>query len=564
MSERLIRLWPAWVLVALQAIALALTVTPSIQNTRRFVAMMLGPLICFVLFLLWLSLASRLPWKERLAILLGMLGVGGLGAFLAHPSMRVAVWIYGIPLAMLAVTLALAVAREASSRRRLLYAVGGVALCFGLLDLARLHGFTGSYWPELGWRWSATTEERLVAATGDDSKGVWDDAQVAWPGFRGAHRDSRASGPLSPLDWRSGPPRELWRIPVGPAWSSFAHASGRLFTQEQRGDEELVSCYDADTGATLWQASYPARFSEVVSGAGPRATPTLAAGRVFALGGTAILSALDAATGELLWRHDLMEEFEAPMPVWGFSASPLVHGERVIVYAGGTEGAGILAFDVASGELVWQVASQGMNFASAQAVRLADHDLVLFTDSTGLLALKPTDGEVVWRFTPTDWGTPMVQPQQIGPRDLVVALGDGGGVARLEVRRDGDAWSVREVWSSRGLKPSFNDFVFHDGFLYGFDQNIFSCLDAETGERRWKRGRYGFGQVVLLKDSSQLILAAENGDVVLLAADPKGHVELGRHAVLDGKTWNHPIVADGRLWVRNGREAVALDLVGTS
>ena len=405
----------------------------------------------------------------------------------------------------------------------------------------------------------------------------------------------------------------MWRIAVGPGWSSFAEASGRLFTQEQRGDEEAITSYDAASGELLWSHGVAARFDEVVSGAGPRATPTVANGRVFAMGATAILSALDANNGELLWRHELMDAVEAPLPVWGFSGSPLVveveafgstrteptptqvasetdaaetmprspnpdtepaadatgspatTRQLVVVYAGGVDDQGLLAFDSDTGDPVWQVASRGMNFSSAQALELAGRELVLFADRSGVLALEPTTGTLAWLFTPEAWeGPPMVQFQPLGPNDFVASLGDGKGIVRIEATRNDDSWQVREVWSSRGLKPSFNDFVVHDGFLYGFDQNLFACVDAADGQRRWKRGRYGFGQVVLLERTGQLLVAAENGDVVLLDADPGRHVELARIPVLDGKTWNHPIVAEGRLVVRNGAEAVSLSLERTA
>ena len=445
---------------------------------------------------------------------------------------------------------------------RLALVMGALVLAFGVLGLVRFSGFTGAYLPELAWRWSASHEERLASGTtGRAGRLRFEDSGAEWPGFRGPRRDGTVQGLTAALDWQASPPRELWRIDVGPAWSSFAYAAGRLFTQEQRGEQEVISSYDPENGELIWQVGHSARFSEVVSGAGPRATPAFADGKVFALGATGLLSALDANSGELIWQRDLVAEVKAFLPVWGFSGSPLVAGDAVIVYAGGEDDNGLLAYDAASGEVVWRIASQGMNFSSAQLVRLGDQELVLFADGTGLMALEPSNGSVAWRFKPSEWGgPPIVQAQQIGANDVVVPLGDGTGVARIQATFQDGEWSVRELWSSRGLKPSFNDFVFHDGFLYGFDQNIFACVDAETGERQWKRGRYGFGQVVLLADSSQMILTAEKGDVVLLAADPDQHTELGRIPVLGGKTWNHPAVVGDRLIVRNGRQAVSLAL----
>jgi outer membrane protein assembly factor BamB len=364
------------------------------------------------------------------------------------------------------------------------------------------------------------------------------------------------------LNWKTSPPREVWRTATGPAWSSFAYVSGRLFTQEQRGEDELISCYDASDGSLIWGHTEAARFTEVVSGPGPRATPTFYNGRVYAYGAKGILCALDAASGKLIWRRDLMKEVGARLPMWGFSSSPLVLGKAVIVHADGDGDNGLIAFDPVAGEPMWRVSSKGMNFSSAQPVELDGKPFAVFADEGGLIAIDPTSGTVAWKFTPSGWkGPAIVQMQQIDETSLIVPLGDGIGTARLDVAYEDDQWKVTERWSSNRLKPTFNDFVYHQGFLYGFDRNIFTCVDAENGNRKWKRGRYGFGQVVLLADRSQLIVAAENGAAVLLDADPSGHSELGSVKVVSGKTWNHPIVADGNLFLRNGSETVCLELV---
>jgi outer membrane protein assembly factor BamB len=270
---------------------------------------------------------------------------------------------------------------------------------------------------------------------------------------------------------------------------------------------------------------------------------------------------LDAASGELIWRHDLMKELNARLPMWGFSTSPLVLGGFVIVHADGDGANGLVAFDVDKGETAWRVPAAGMNFSSAQPAQFDGKPFAVFGDADGLMAIDPTNGDVAWKFTPIGWeGPAIVQMQQIDENSLIVPLGDGIGTARLKVTREDGEWKVTEQWSSTQLKPTFNDFVYHDGYLYGFDRNIFTCVDAQDGSREWKRGRYGFGQVVLLAQRGQLIVATEDGDAVLLEADPSGHNELGRVKVVSGKTWNHPIVADGKLFLRNGSETVCLRL----
>ena len=600
------RFWPVWLVLGVQGLMLILTVTPQINNFTRFVVMMAGPLVCLLLFVIWLLAASRLRIWERFGLLGVTASAGILSGTLADPSMGTPIWIYGVPLAMFLIVLGLWRLREGSPRRRLAWVSLLVAVGWSFFLVGRLDGFDGSYWPEFRWRWRATPEERLLAdgrgqtpatpakqdSTGgrgnqesrsDESAAAESAAVVSpvddtggarattaselvaepqdWVGFRGPRRDSRVTGTTFATDWSSRPPRERWRIAIGPAWSAFAQVGSRLFTQEQRGESELVVCYDADTGQTIWTHAETTRFSDIVAGPGPRATPTFADGRLYTLGARAGLTCLDARDGKRIWQRDLMKEVGAKLPVWGFSGSPLVIQGCVIVYAGGNAPHGLVAYDAQTGEPVWQIAAEGMNFSSAQAVTLAGEEQVLFTMESGLLGLEPRTGRLLWQIKPEGWNAPpMVQPQAIDQQSVLVALGDGIGLARVEVRREGAEWRAELAWSSRALKPAFNDFVYHQGFVYGFDQNILVCLDAATGQRRWKQGRYGFGQLLLLEASDALLITSESGEVVLVAADSTGHRELGRFTAIRGKTWNHPIVFRDRLVVRNGEEAACYEL----
>jgi outer membrane protein assembly factor BamB len=338
--------------------------------------------------------------------------------------------------------------------------------------------------------------------------------------------------------------------------------SGRLFTQEQRGEEEYVVCYDANTGAPIWQHGERSRFEEVTSGAGPRATPTYADGQVFAYGAKAILVALDATTGALIWRRDLIAEVNAELPIWGFASSPAVVDDHVIVYAGGEGPNGLIAFKASSGDIAWAVPGRGMNFSSALVATIDGEKTVVFVDGANARGLAPVDGQELWRYSIAGSGeAPIVQPQQIGPYSLVVPLGDGVGVARIEVARESaGGWGVQETWRSRDLKPSFNDFVCQSGYLFGFDKAIFACVDTRTGQRKWRRGRYGFGQAVAVASTGQILVTTERGEVVAIDASPESSVERGRVKVLGSKTWNHPVVIGNRMYLRNAEEMVCLQL----
>lgn len=562
-----LRLWPALVIVVMQLTTLALTVTPAINNAIRFGIMMAGPAICVLLFIVWLLFFSRMRWRDRFGISLGLVLFGIIAAQLIDPSMGVTMWIYGVPIAIMLTTTFLWFGKKWPSSKRTASVLAALACGWSVFLAGRMDGFDGSYWPELRWRWTQSSEAALLSASASSSKKSdmrmpsLEAGENDWPGFRGAMRDGHVRQSVISTDWNSTPLQELWRIPVGPAWSSFAAVGDRLFTQEQRGDNELVVCYDATSGAEVWRHADASRFSEVVSGAGPRATPAFSNGRLYTLGGRAILNCLDAGSGELLWQQDLLSTFDMKMPIWGFSASPIIINDLVIAFAGALDTGILAAYDAASGEQRWQVESSGMNYSSPQLVTLSGQQLVLLADTKRILAVEPKTGETTWEFQ-HDGGRSMaiVQPQQIDANSVVVPFGDGGGLARLDVELENDVWNVTETWASQQLKPSFNDFVYYDGHLYGFDQHIFTCVDAETGKRAWKAGRYGFGQLILFQDQGLLLITTEQGEVVLLKANAQRHEELTRMPGVSGKTWNHPIVTRNRLVVRNANEAVCFEL----
>jgi hypothetical protein len=377
---------------------------------------------------------------------------------------------------------------------------------------------------------------------------------AAWPGFRGPGRDGVVRGVRIATDWTASPPVELWRRAIGPGWSSFAVRGGRIYTQEQRGDDEVVACYDAATGEPVWMHGDGARFWESNAGAGPRATPTLSDGRVYSLGGTGILNALDAGDGAVVWSRDAAADTGAKLPVWGFAGSPLVVGDVVVAAASGT----LAAYDVAGGEPRWLGAAGGEGYSSPHLVTLGGVPQIVQLSGEGAVGVAPADGEVLWEHR---WkGYPIVQPGVTADGDLLLSVTDHSGLRRLAVGRGSGGWSAEERWTSSGLKPYFNDFVVHEGHAYGFDGGILAAIDLADGERTWKGGRYGHGQLVLLADQGLLLVLSEKGELALVAASPDGFRELARHPAIEGKTWNHPVVAGDLLLVRNGEEMVAFRL----
>jgi outer membrane protein assembly factor BamB len=333
-----------------------------------------------------------------------------------------------------------------------------------------------------------------------------------------------------------------------------------LYTQEQRGDKEAVVCYEAATGKEVWVHKDVARFSEVVSGPGPRATPMFAHGMVFTLGATGILNCLDARTGKRIWQHNIAEEAPAKAPMWGFSGSPLVVKDKVIVFAGGESDRQLLAYDAQSGNLAWTAPASAGSYASPQPVTIDGLSQCLLAGDHGLTAVDPATGKVVWQFgDPTPGAPRAIQPHRVGKSQFLGTLAMTG-LTLIDVARQGDQWKLDKVWDTTQILPEFPDLVVHEGHAYGFDGATFCCVDLSSGKRCWKKGRYGRGQVMLLPEQALLLVVSEEGDALLLSANPKRHEELGGFRALEGKTWNHPVIAHGRLYVRNAEEMACYEL----
>jgi outer membrane protein assembly factor BamB len=375
-----------------------------------------------------------------------------------------------------------------------------------------------------------------------------------WPGFRGPDRDGVVHGVRIGTDWATSPPVELWRRAIGPGWSSFAVQGGRLYTQEQRGGDEVVACYDAATGVQVWAHHDAARFFESNAGPGPRGTPTLSRGRAYTFGATGILNALDAGSGAVAWSRNVASDTRTEVPYWGFSSSPLVAGDLVIVAASGQ----LVAYDLASGQPRWQGPAGGVSYSSPQLLTIDGVEHVLLMSAAGATGVGLADGKALWEHK---WrGFPIVQPARTAEGDLLITASGDSGTRRIAVGHDGGAWTVQERWTSNALKPYFNDFVVHRGNAFGFDGRILACIDLEAGARRWKGGRYGNGQLVLVADQDLLLVLSEEGELALVRATPDQFTELARFHALDGKTWNHPVLVGDLLLARNGEEMAAFRL----
>lgn len=557
-----LRLWPGVLAVTLQW--LGRFVVPEVFPEAAMYGV-LGSLAFGLVIVLWWVFFSRAPRGDRWGAPLLMVIAMAATPFFVHPSiaggmMGMMFMIVAVPtLSLFFVVWAVTCRNLADGPRRLTMALA-IFLACGMWTLARTEGISGSGGSDLRWRWSPTAEARLLAEGKDaatplvvPSVGL-DDSEALWPGFRGPQRDGVVHGGVRiATDWQATPPVELWRRPVGPAWSSFAVHGDVFYTQEQRGDDEVVSCYHLQTGQPVWKHRDPVRFWESNAGAGPRATPTLRDGRVYSFGATGILNVLEAADGSRVWSKDVAQDTDKEVPHWGFSGSPLVLDDLVIVAAAGR----LAAYDRATGDLRWTGPDGGSGYSSPHALTLDGVPQVVFNSAVGTTGVDPADGTVLWEHP---WpGFLIVQPAQMAGGELLVGS-DETGMARLAVSRGADGWSVEERWLSIGLKPYFSDFVIHGEHVFGFDGRAMSSIEVGTGERRWKGGRYGEGQLVLLAEQDALLVVTEKGSLALVEASGEHFTELASFPAMDSKTWNHPVLAHDTLLVRNSEEMVAFRL----
>jgi outer membrane protein assembly factor BamB len=619
-SRKPLRLWPG--VLAAVLIALIRFVIPAIVPDATLYGV-IGALVGALVILVWWLFFSRAAWSERVGAIVVMVIAVFATRPILHDSIRTGgmgmlFFFYAAP-----ATLTLAFVGWVVASRRLSGGLRWVSMAAAILlgcavwALVRTGGVTGEGNSDIHWRWTKTPEERLlaqersldsargpgavpstgavgqapekpvaapaaepapstsapsgakapeprVAATAPDATTgrsvppADPEMRAEWPGFRGPNRDGIVRGVRIETDWSTSPPVQVWRRPIGPGWSSFAVRGEVFYTQEQRGDDEIVASYRLSTGEPVWMHRDATRFWESNGGAGPRATPTVHGARVYTFGGTGIVNALDADTGARAWSRHAATDSGVEIPEWGFASSPLVVDDLVVVAAAGR----LVAYAAGTGELRWLGPEGGAGYSSPHLVTIDGVAQILLLRGSRTISVAPADGRLLWEHT-WELGTGILQPALAADRDVLITTGDtmgGVGMRRVAVSHDSAGWTVQERWTSRGLKPYFNDFVVHEGHAFGFDGSILACIDLATGERKWKGGRYGHGQLLLLSDQDVLLVLSEDGELALVSATPDRFKELARIPALEGKTWNHPVLVGDVLLVRNGEEMAAFRL----
>ena len=620
-SRKPLRLWPGVTLAVL--LLLVRFVLPRVWPDGAIFGV-LGAVVAGALILLWWLLFSRAAWSERIGAIVLIVAAMFASRYIVHESIRggmmgnMLAFYFGIPFLSFALVVWAVATRRVGWKPRRLALVATMALTCGAFALMRTDGVTGGGLSQITWRWTPTAEERLLAqasvepsanaaietpkppsvpaptatepdkvapaapttktpaappaapASASKELASSEPARVEpvksesalvrpeWPGFRGPRRDGIVHGPQIESDWAKKPPVQLWRRPIGPGWSSFAVRGDVVYTQEQRGNHELVSAYSLKTGQPVWSHRDPVRFWESNAGAGPRGTPTVHGDRIYTFGGTGVVNALNADTGAQIWSRDAAKDAGVEVPEWGFSSSPLVIDDIVVIAAAGR----LAAYAAATGEPRWLGPEGGAGYSSPHYTTIDGVPQILLLRGSRTISVSPADGKLLWEHV---WqaGVGIVQPGLVADHDVLLTTGDamgGVGIRRIAVSHGPADWKVEERWTSRGLKPYFNDFVVHKGHAYGFDGSILACIDLAGGERKWKGGRYGSGQLVLLPDQDLLLVLSEEGELALVKATPDQFAEVARFKAIEGKTWNHPVLVGDVVLVRNDQEMAAFRL----
>lgn len=568
--------WPALLIVVLGVVCWLLPIiwqpfADQLQIAQIvYTIVFMGPMACLALlgvwWLAWGPTSFRVRWVSTLAaILLAVIGIA-----VADPTIQVLASMWGIPLSVGAATAAagLLLAWAPFTIRAYGAALIGI-LAFTPWLINRLDGVTGAFELDLAYRWSPTAEQIAAAYAANEKPAAaaatavnvpTDCGSEDWPGFRGPEQEGIADSPAevkgTPADW---PIR--WRRPIGPAWSSCCIVGDLVITQEQREEEEWISAYLAKNGELVWKHAESTRYSDFASGPGPRGTPSFAAGKVYAFGATGRLVCLEAATGKHVWTADLKETLKITGPEFGFATSPLVHGGKVYVHPGSSGGPQLVIYDAETGK---QIATQGEGttaYSSPHLASLGGVDQVLVFDCHGLTAREPQTGAELWKYT---WeidapNAPCIQPLVLENGDIILGSGGVGyGTIRIRPALADGKWTAERLWHCKTFSPGFNDVIRFGTRIYGLGGGILTCVDLDSGERLWKNGRYGAGQLFAL--NGRLLVISETGELIEIdTAAPKG-AELGKAQILKDKTWNHPAFGHGCLYLRNAQEIVCLEV----
>ena len=406
---------------------------------------------------------------------------------------------------------------------------------------------------------------------GEESATAEPSINDGWTQFRGPARTGVSTEVgLAHVYQESGPP-VLWRRELGEGFAGISVAGEYLYTLYAVGDEEFAGAFKTSDGSQVWRVRIGRKYLDEW-GNGPRATPTIDGEVVFVLGTEGRLLALDTGTGELRWEVDLVSTFgpsrgrfsiDGMVPEYdktntaefGYCSSPLVVDDLVIAYTGAGNGKSLVGFDKRTGETKWTVFDNGSAHSSPTLMPIAGGQQIVQIMPQQIAAVRPS-GEILWRFEWTQFN--ISQPVFVPPNMVFASTGNDVGSVLLEVKHEGAGFEARPRWRMRQMRNSWGSSVFFEDHIYGFDNATMRCIEASSSETRW--AKRGLGKGSLIVADGLLIVLSDQGVLALAEATPEEYRELARMNVLEGPTWTAPSIADGKLFLRNHKEMVCIDL----
>ena len=383
-------------------------------------------------------------------------------------------------------------------------------------------------------------------------------AYADWPQWLGPDRTGISTETGFLKTWPKGGPAVVWKKNLGEGFSGISVANGRVFTMFAEGDDEFVICLKEESGDEIWRFRTGAKFEEWQGGNGPRSQPTVDGDRVYVLGAEGWLYALDVVNGKMIWSVDLVDGLGGRFPRFGFSNSALVEGDLLFLEAATRKGT-FLALRRTDGEVAWASQNDVASYSSPIAVDLAGARQVVYFSGDAAVGLSPVDGSLYWRYPwKTSYDLNIATPIFVPPDQIFISSGYDHGAALLRIEAGAGGMAVTRVWESRRMKNHFGTSVLVGDYIYGFDNAILKCIEARTGKEQWKHRGYGKGALVYA--DGHLILLSDNGRLALARATPEGFKERAGAQVLAGRSWTAPTLANGRVFVRDMRKIVCLDL----
>lgn len=388
----------------------------------------------------------------------------------------------------------------------------------------------------------------------------YDDSTGEWPQFLGPSRNGISSETGLAKSWATTGPKVLWRTPLGDGYSSVVISKGRGYTLFSKGDDEFVICVDAKSGKEIWRVRSDSTFKDT-NGNGPRSTPAIHGEAVYALGARGKLHALNVKNGKSLWRHDLKKEFNSVGPSdGGYASSPLIEGEMLLIEAGGAGGNAFVAFNKKSGQLIWKAESDSAGFSSPVAYTINGQRQIIFFSGDGAVAVAPENGKTLWRLPwKTSYNVNAALPLFVPPDKVFISSGYDVGATLLRLKNENGSMAFEEIWKNKSMQNIFPTSILQGNYLYGFDRGTLKCMDVNTAEEKWKQRGFGVGSLIYA--DGHLIVLSDKGKLVLIEATPEGYKEKASAEILEGRCISVPALANGRLYLRNTKELVCVDLV---